>query len=722
MRKKIVQRILSENIDIEQSQFEGNVSEWFGINTFNDEAMKGKLSKSVYNKLKKCRKAESDFTIQLANEIAHGMKEWALERGCTHYAHWFQPLTGSTAEKHDAFITTDGKSVIERFSGKELFKQEPDASSFPCGGLRATFEARGYTAWDPTSPAFIIEDDSGNTLCIPSVFVSYNGHSLDQKSPLLRSAEALEISTLRLLKLFGDKDKRVFSGIGSEQEYFLIDRKLAYLRPDLVITGRTLFGAKPPKGQELDDQYFGSIKERMLDYMRDVETESYKLGIPLKTRHNEVAPHQYEFAPVFEEANIAADHNQLLMEIMKKNAQKHGFFLSMHEKPFSRINGSGKHVNWSINTEKQNLFQPTKNANDKVKFLTFLLAAVRGVYKHPELLRASIASASNDNRLGANEAPPPIISIFLGRALADIKSIEIDKADKRAIEKILDLGASKLPNILKDNTDRNRTSPFAFTGNKFEFRAPGAMQAIAIPVTILNTITAESIDYIYEKLNKKRKNKDFFEASVEVLKEIILEIKPILFEGDNYTDEWVKEAKKRGLPILKTTPEAVIYYEKDKTVKLFEKYGVLSKEELEARCEIELERYCKTISIECHTALEIARTKIYPAAVKYQNLLIKNISGMKEYFDNYSMGFMVENKLKNICELTDVLLRNIDELEKILFEVENEEDNLKEISFRYAYDVIPLLQNLRAGVDELELVIDDELWNMPKYYELLFID
>jgi len=726
MRKKAIQNIISKLNENNSEQFISqtkSISEVYGSNTFNDDVMKKKLSKSIYNSLKQCVEGGGELTVGIANEVAHGMKEWAIEKGCTHYAHWFQPLTGATAEKHDSFLNIDNGKIIERFSGKELVKQEPDASSFPSGGLRATFEARGYTAWDPTSPAFIMDDESGKTLCIPSVFVTYTGHSLDLKSPLLKSMEALENSASKLLELFGVKEARVLSCVGPEQEYFLVDRNLAYMRQDLLVCGRTLFGARPPKGQELDDQYFGSIKERMLSFMGDVETECYKLGIPLKTRHNEVAPHQYEFAPVYEEANIATDHNQLTVEIMKKKAQKHGFLLLLHEKPFARINGSGKHINWSLNTENLNLLDPGDNPHDNLQFLTFLLASVRAFYKHSALLRASVASASNDHRLGGNEAPPAIISVFLGAGLTSVLNrIENNKLKVREFEDIINLGISKLPRISRDNTDRNRTSPLAFTGNKFEFRAVGSQQSVAIPVTVINTAVAESIDYIYEKIvNKNKSLKNFVQAVIEVLREIIPEIKPVLFEGDNYSESWVKEAKKRKLPVLVKTPESVKVFECSDSINLFEKYRVFSKIELKARCEIELERYCKTINIEAMTCIEMAKTKILPPALKYQQLLIDNVKELKNLYGKQSKTYeFIELNLLKLNTLINNLYIYIEKLEKNILKIDF--DKLHKSADLCSGEILSNMEELRNSADEIEILVSDELWQLPKYFELLFID
>ncbi len=702
----------------------GAVSEYFGENVFNYESMQSKLSSEHYESFTKCVKEGKELTFSLANAIAHAMKEWAIEKGATHYAHWFQPLTGATAEKHDSFIEVEKGKAIERFSGKQLVKQEPDASSFPSGGLRVTFEARGYTAWDPTSPAFLMESDLGKTLCIPSVFISYNGEALDKKAPLLKSCQVVQEKSRKLLKHFNIPANRVESSVGPEQEYFLVDRDIALLRPDLLMTGRTLFGAQPSKGQELDDQYFGSIKDRMLAFMHDIEQELYKLGIPIKTRHNEVAPHQYEIAPIYEEANIAADHNQLVMEIMKKKAIKHNFFLSLHEKPFARINGSGKHLNWSLNADGLNLLDPGDNPNENFQFLTFLVAIIWAVHQYAPLLRASIASAGNDHRLGGNEAPPAIISIFLGEQLTRIlESIEKGDVSSETVQEIINIGITQIPRIPRDNTDRNRTSPFAFTGNKFEFRAVGSAQSIAIPVTVINTIVSEGLEMMNKRLSQEmERGKPLFEAVISVIKELIPEIKTILFEGDNYSEEWLKEAEKRHLPNLKTTPEALKAFVNSEFQSLFSSHNIFSHSELSARYNVELEKYCKNILIEASLTLKMTKSRIYPMASKYQTALAQQISSLKNAFEKE--GPMTEKPMqylthysKKINEMLDILSR----LEKEIEKASGLEDNGECAEF-LVKKVIPSMEKLRCYVDELELLTDDKLWSLPKYCELLFFD
>jgi glutamine synthetase len=619
--KKTSPIIASErNYTIEKEKFVP-VSAYFGEDTFNNKAMKEKLPKETYKRLMQALNEDRVLDIETANIVANAMKVWALEKGATHFAHWFQPMTGITAEKHDAFVDPIGNGeVIERFSGKQLVQGEPDASSFPSGGIRATFEARGYTAWDMSSPAFIRRNGISTTLCIPTAFISYTGEALDKKTPLLRSDKAVNKSALNLLALLGSKDvKRVFSTLGPEQEYFLIDKDYFFKRQDLVLCGRAIVGAPPAKGQELEDQYFGSIKERISSYMHDVEEELFKLGVPAKTRHNEVAPSQFEIAPVYEEANLAVDHNQLVMDTMKSVAKKHNLAALLHEKPFAKINGSGKHLNWSLSDNNgNNLLNPGQTPHDNIQFLVFLVATVRAVYKHADILRASVAFYANDHRLGANEAPPAIISVFLGDQLTRILcNIEKGTITKATDEEIIDLGISSLPVLSKDNSDRNRTSPFAFTGNKFEFRAVGSSQSISFPATVLNTIVAESIDYLAEKIRAKD-GKNLNQAIFEILKKEIKEIKPVLFDGDNYTEEWEKEAAKRRLPNDKTTPVALKALVTDKALNLFEKYKVLSKVELKSRYIIRLEKYIKDLEIEAKCLNSICLSQVIPAATSYQ--------------------------------------------------------------------------------------------------------
>lgn len=699
------------------------VSEYFGEDTFNDEMMKEKLPKDTFRKLMEAINEDKTLDAETANIVAHAMKEWALEKGATHFAHWFQPMTGITAEKHDAFADPCGPgAVIERFSGKQLVQGEPDASSFPSGGIRATFEARGYTAWDMSSPAFIKRNGISTTLCIPTAFISYTGQALDKKTPLLRSIRALNNSAVNMLKLLGAKNvTKVHSNLGPEQEYFLIDMDYYYKRQDLVLGGRTVVGAPPAKGQELEDQYFGSIKERISSYMHDVEEELFKLGIPAKTRHNEVAPSQYEIAPVYEEANIAVDHNQLVMDTLKYVARKHRLAALLHEKPFAKINGSGKHVNWSLSdNHDNNLLNPGQTPQDSIQFLVFLIATVRAVYKHADILRAAVASYGNDHRLGANEAPPAIISVFLGEQLTQILSnIEKGTVNKATKEEIIDLGIASLPQVSKDNTDRNRTSPFAFTGNKFEFRAVGSSQNIASPAMVINTIVAESLDELAEKI-KAKETKNIHQAVFEVLKNEIKYIKPILFNGDNYTKEWEAEAKRRGLPNEKTTPSALKALITDKALKLFEKYEVLSNVELKSRYLIHMERYIKDLEIEVNCLNNMCMTQVIPAAVAYQKKLAKALVDTKDVLGSAAVVSPQVEILKKILDL----INNIYTINKdIQAKVEaagalHDEPRKAEM---LGAKVKPKMDELREYVDALENLVDDETWPLPKFWEMLFI-
>lgn len=698
------------------------VSSYFGQYTFNEKIMREKLSNNTYLKLKKCINGNEKLSLETAHEIAHAMKEWAISLGVTHYCHWFQPLTGTTAEKHDSFLDyTKNGDIIEHFSGEKLVRQEPDASSFPSGGLRATFEARGYTAWDPTSPAFVIKSQNCATLCIPSIFISYTGESLDKKTPLLKSCELLSKSVKKLLNLFGLNLKKIKAPVGVEQEFFLIDRQLASLRPDLIITGRTLFGNKPPKGQELEDQYFGSIKERVLNYINDVEEELYKLGIPVVTRHNEVAPAQFELAQLFEDANLACDHNQLMMEILRKKAVKHGLFVAFHEKPFSRINGNGKHLNWSISADDVNLLEPGKNPQKNIIFLTVLISIIKAVKDYAPLLRASVASAGNDYRLGSNEAPPAIISIYLGKQLTYIlEMIEKGNITDNLVDNNIKLGIKAIPNIPKDTTDRNRTSPLAFTGNKFEFRAVGSHQSIALPTTILNTIVADSILKITQKINEKNKEiKDIVSSSIAVIKELIPDIKPILFEGDNYSIAWKKEAEKRGLPDLKSTPEAITQFNNKNMKNVLEKHNVFSEKELEARVKIELERYEKTIEIEAKMALEIVRTKIEPSLFKYQKDIAININNIKQVGLSEEQIKLQIEKLDYLISLGNELFKSHSNLEREVLKADSIIEPYERANF-FKQNVLNAMENLRKIVDEIEGILPDNEWSLPKYYELLF--
>jgi len=699
------------------------VSQYFGEDTFNRKAMKERLPKDTFKKLIDAIDEGKIIDAKTADVVADAMKKWALEKGATHFAHWFQPMTGITAEKHDAFVDPIGDGqVMEKFSGKQLVQGEPDASSFPSGGIRATFEARGYTAWDMSSPAFIKRNGISTTLCIPTAFISYTGEALDKKTPLLRSIRALSKSAVNMLKLLGVKNvKKVQSNLGPEQEYFLIDMDYFFKRPDLVLGGRTVVGAPPPKGQELEDQYFGSIKERISSYMHDVEEELFKLGIPAKTRHNEVAPSQFEIAPVYEEANIAVDHNQMVMDTMKSVAKKHRLAALLHEKPFARINGSGKHVNWSMSDDKgNNLLNPGKTPHDNVQFLVFLIATVRAVYKHADILRAAVASYGNDHRLGANEAPPAIISVFLGDQLTQIlENIQKGTVTSATNAEIIDLGISSLPTLSKDNTDRNRTSPFAFTGNKFEFRAVGSAQNIASPALVINTIVAESLDDLAEKI-KAKETKNINQAVFEVLKDEITYIKPVLFNGDNYSKEWEKEAERRGLPNEKTTPSALKALITKKALTLFEKYEVLSNLELKSRQLIHLERYIKDLEIEVKCLNNICMGQILPAAVDYQKKLATAINRTKEALGTAAVMSAEMELLKKILDLINsVYALNKEILQKVEAAegIHDEQKKAEALSAK----VKPMMDELREYVDALEILVDDEMWPLPKFWEMLFI-
>ena len=715
--------IAAERTNMSYKETDEPISSYFGINTFNVEAMKAKLPKEIYNKLQEIIDKNKKLDIDLANTVAHAMKEWAMENGATHFAHWFQPMTGITAEKHDAFIDTIGNGqVIERFSGKQLVQGEPDASSFPSGGIRATFEARGYTAWDMSSPAFLRKNGSGATLCIPTAFISYTGEALDKKTPLLRSINAVNKSAIRVLRLLGNKkSKKIVSNLGPEQEYFLIDKDYYYKRQDLVLTGRTLVGAPPAKGQELEDQYFGAIKERVQIYMHDLEEELYMLGIPAKTRHNEVAPSQFELAPIFEEANIAVDHNQLVMDSMQRVAKHHNLACLLHEKPFARINGSGKHLNWSLSdTDGNNMFEPGKTPQDNVQFLVFLVAAIKAVYQYSDLLRASVASSANDHRLGANEAPPAIISVFLGDQLTKIlDDIEKGCVTEACDASIIDLGLSALPLLNKDATDRNRTSPFAFTGNKFEFRAVGSSQSIAFPATTLNTIVAAALDDLADKIEAK-KDADIKQAVFDIVKEELKTIKAVLFMGDNYSEEWHKEAEKRGLPNLKTTPDALMSLSKEKAINLFAKYGVLSKVELKSRYHIWLEKYVKDIEIEAKALYDMVTTQVIPSGMKYQKDLAESIAATSNALGSGADLKIQKDFLTGVAKLISNIKSGVDKLKASYESSGSIADEQKKAEF-YCHDVKAKMDSIREDVDKLEAFVDDELWAMPKFWEMLFI-
>ncbi len=689
------------------------LTETYGMNVFNQKAMETFLPENVVKSLKVSIEKGDPLPPGLAGDVADGMKRWALSKGATHYTHWFQPMTGLTAEKHDSFVwpTGDGGMVI-KFSGKELVQGEPDASSFPSGGLRATFEARGYTAWDPTSPAFIKYIDKAPTLCIPTAFISYHGESLDKKTPLLRSRDVLGKAVKRLVRLFDGKDAaaRSSASLGPEQEYFLVDRDYYLRRPDLVMTGRTLFGRKPPKHQQMEDHYFGSIRKRIISFMEDVDRECWKLGIPSKTRHNEVAPAQYEIAPVFEELNLAVDHNMMVMQILKETAEKHGLVCLMHEKPFAGVNGSGKHNNWSVEADGKNMLDPGKNPHENAKFLTFICAILKAVDRHAALLRATVASAGNDHRLGANEAPPAIVSVFLGEQLTDIiAQVERGGAKTSKANGVMKLGVTSLPEFPKDVTDRNRTSPFAFTGNKFEFRMVGSGMSCSGPNTVLNTIVAEAVDEVSDQLEAAlAKGEDFNKALQGIIQAIVVKHKRIIFNGDNYTKEWEREAAKRGLPNVKTTDEAIKAIASEETVRLFTKYGVLSKAELESRYHIFKETYEKTIDFEANCALDIAKTMVLPAALKQEARLAKGIKAMKDAGVN---GESVKPRRRNLVEVSGLNARLFAEIEAL-------EDALSKRDMKAQ---LRRMGSLRTVVDALEAEVDGRLWPMPKYREMLFL-
>ena len=699
----------------------------FGSNVFNDKSMRQFLTPDAYKAVQSAMQHGTKIDRNIAEYVAMGMKEWALSKGVTHYTHWFQPLTGTTAEKHDAFFETsfDGSDPVEKFGGSQLVQQEPDASSFPNGGIRNTFEARGYTAWDPTSPAFIY----GTTLCIPTIFVSYTGEALDNKTPLLRALNSIDEAATSVAKYFDKNVKKVTPTLGWEQEYFLVDKALANARPDLSATGRTLLGHTAAKGQQLDDHYFGSIPTRVLNYMRDLENECMLLGIPVKTRHNEVAPGQFELAPIFEETNLAVDHNSLLMDVMQKVAERHDLKVLLHEKPFKGVNGSGKHNNWSLATDTGiNLLSPGKTPMSNLQFLTFFINTIKAVYTYEELMRASIASASNDHRLGANEAPPAIISVFIGDQLTKVlNELEGVSKGKLSPEEKTDLKLNvvgKLPDVLLDNTDRNRTSPFAFTGNKFEFRAVGSTANCANPMTTLNAIVAKQlIDFKNEVdalVEKKGLKKD--EAIFNVLREYIKQTKNILFEGDGYSEAWEKEAKKRGLSNHKTTPEALKAKVSKKAIALFEELGIMNHVEVEARYEIELEEYAKRIQIEGRVLGDIARNHVIPTAIKYQNTLIENVKGLKEIFGK-DFEKLAKEQMILIKEISEHI-EGINSKIEAMIEERKKANNLSDIekmAEAYCNKVKPFFEEIRYHSDKLELLVDDEMWTLVKYRELLFV-
>ncbi|HEX4447108.1 MAG TPA: glutamine synthetase III, partial [Polyangiaceae bacterium] len=673
--------------------------------------------KSVYKALQRTIKNGEKLDPSVADSVALAMKDWAIEKGATHYTHLFQPMTGITAEKHDSFLNPNGSGALAEFSGKELVKGEPDASSFPSGGLRATFEARGYTAWDVTSPAYLFDSPSGSTLCIPTAFVSWTGEALDKKTPLLRAGQALNTHAQRVLKLFGHgHPAMVVSYAGAEQEYFLVDRNLYYARPDLVNAGRTLFGAKPPKGQEFEDHYFGAIPERVLEFMIAVEKDLYKLGIPAKTRHNEVAPGQFELAPTFEPANVAADHQQLIMVVLKKVAERFGLACLLHEKPFAGVNGSGKHVNFSFgNATQGNLLDPGETPHDNAQFLVFCGAVIRAVHKFGHLLRATVASASNDHRLGANEAPPAIISIFLGEQLSDIfQQIRAGGAKSSKSKGALEVGVDTMPKLPKDPGDRNRTSPFAFTGNRFEFRAVGSSQSIAGPMVVLNTIMAESLDFVATALETAvAAGKPLNAAVTDVLAAIISEHGAVVFDGDGYSKEWHAEAEKRGLPNSKTTVQALPALQKPETIALFEKYKVLSPRELHSRYEIYFEQYCKTVNVEAKLVLGMARTMVLPGVLRYQRELADSYAAIK------AAGVAADTTLlQRISTLASTLETKIGALEKVF---PHHADGVVKEAEHFSDTVLPAMKEIRDVSDALEGLVARDRWGLPIYEDILFI-
>lgn len=697
-----------------------NAAEIFGKNVFNESVMRQRLPKDVFKKMKKTMEDGAELDPSIAGVVAHSMKEWAMERGATHYTHWFQPLTGVTAEKHDSFISVPdaaGKVIME-FSAKELIKGEPDASSFPSGGLRATFEARGYTAWDCTSPAFLREDACGVTLCIPTAFCSYRGEALDQKTPLLRSMQAIDKQALRILRLFGNTTaKRVVPSVGSEQEYFMVDRDKYLQRKDLIYAGRTLFGAMPPKGQELDDHYFGAIRERIGAYMRDLNIELWKLGVTAKTQHNEAAPAQHELAPIYEQANLAVDHNQMTMEAMKKVAGRHGMTCLLHEKPFAGVNGSGKHNNWSlISDDGINLLSPGDTPHENIQFLLVLACILKAVDVHADLLRESAADVGNDHRLGANEAPPAIISVFLGDQLEDVidQLCSTGEATHSKQGGTLRTGVATLPDLDLDATDRNRTSPFAFTGNKFEFRMVGASDSVAPANVVLNTIVAEAFKEAADELEKAE---DFSEAVHDMIKKLLKAHRRIIFNGNGYSDAWVAEAEKRGLPNIVSMVDAIPSITTEKSVKLYEQFGVFTRAELESRAEIEYENYSKVINIEAKTMIDMASKQIIPAVIKYTTQLAGSLGAVKNACPEADVSVQTELLVETSALLSDmkVALASLETALEICSGMESAEQ-----AHAYHEKVVPAMDALRAPADRLEMIVDKDLWPFPSYGDLLF--
>ena len=696
-----------------------NVAEIFGQNVFDDTVMQERLPKKIYKNLKHTIEEGRELDLETADVIAHEMKEWAIEKGATHYTHWFLPLTGVTAEKHDSFISAPQPSgkVLMSFSGKELIKGEPDASSFPSGGLRATFEARGYTVWDCTSPAFIREDAAGAILCIPTAFCSYTGEALDQKTPLLRSMEALDTQAMRLLRLFGNTtSKKVTPSVGAEQEYFLVDSEKFLQRKDLIYTGRTLFGAMPPKGQEMDDHYFGTIRQRIASFMKDVNEELWKVGVTAKTQHNEAAPAQHELAPIYAKANIAVDHNQIVMQTLKRVASRHGMKCLLHEKPFAGVNGSGKHNNWSLITDDGiNMLEPGKTPHENIQFLLVLTCVLKAVNRHAELLRESAADPGNDHRLGANEAPPAIISVFLGEQLEDVidQLVSTGEATHSLKGGKLETSVRTLPDLMKDATDRNRTSPFAFTGNKFEFRMVGSRDSIASANIVLNTIVAEAFS---EACDVMEQADDVQKAIHDLIKEYAIENQKIIFNGDGYSQAWVEEAQRRGLPNIKSMVESIPALVSDKSVELFEKFGVFTRTELESRAEIRYENYSKALNIEARTMIDMGRKQFIPAIIKYTKTLADTVNSVK------AAGVDASVQLATLDEIT-VLLKEASraqaQLEKVT-ETASSMDDCPDKASYYFETVCPSMEDLRAPIDKLEMIVDKEAWPMPSYGDLIF--
>ena len=696
-----------------------NVAKIFGEDVFNDTVMQERLPKKVYKDLKKTIEEGKELDLATADVIAHEMKEWAIEKGATHYTHWFQPLTGVTAEKHDSFISAplpNGK-VLMSFSGKELIKGEPDASSFPSGGLRATFEARGYTAWDCTSPAFVRHDAAGATLCIPTAFCSYKGEALDQKTPLLRSMQAINEQSLRLLRLFGNTtSKKVTPSVGPEQEYFIVDREKYLKRKDLIFTGRTLFGAMPPKGQELDDHYFGTIRQRIAGFMKDVNEELWKVGVTSKTQHNEVAPAQHELAPIYAECNVALDHNHIVMQTLKRVACQHGMKCLLHEKPFAGVNGSGKHDNWSLTTDDgKNLLEPGKTPHENIQFLLVLTCILKAVDTHADLLRESAADPGNDHRLGANEAPPAIISVFLGEQLGDVleQLISTGEATHSLKGGKLQTGVDTLPDLAKDATDRNRTSPFAFTGNKFEFRMVGSRDSISGPNVVLNTIVAEAFSEACDVLEKAD---NFDEAVHDLIKKYATEHQRVVFDGNGYSDAWVEEAERRGLPNIRSMVEAIPALTTDKAINMFEKFKVFTKAELESRAEIKFESYAKAINIEARTMIDMASKQIIPAIIKYTKELADTVVAVKEAGADASVQAELLTEVSGLLAESKKALEALKVVTDQAAAMEEGEDQAR----FYHSDVVPAMEALRAPVDKLEMIVDKEAWPMPSYGDLIF--